>query len=173
MEKTLVNRVANSGLITINLENFYPQNTIKELDIKQFLFHELLLKEKDFRAAMKEWEWSQYEGAHLCVFCSNDAIIPTWAYMLIATYTQNVSATIFLGTQVDFLNHHYTNTIASLEVEAYENERIIIKGCSNKPVPPGAYMMLTHKLKPVARSIMFGEPCSTVPIYKKPRVKKS
>lgn len=172
MEKTLVNRVANSGLVTINLENFYPTKSIKELDIKQFLFHELLLKEKDYRASMKEWDWSQYQDTHLCVYCSNDAIIPTWAYMLIATYAEGVAESIFLGTQEAFLNHHYANTISEISADDYTNERIIIKGCSNKPVPPGAYMMLTEKLKPVARKIMFGEPCSTVPIYKKPREKK-
>ena len=172
MENKLVNRVANSGIITLNLEDYFPEKAIAELDIKEFLFHELILKEKDFRTSMKELDWTQYQDSHLCVYCSNDAIIPTWAYMLIASHAQEFAASVFTGTKHQFLNHFYMNQIENINVDKYANERIVIKGCSNKPVPPGAYMALTYKLKPHAKKIMFGEPCSTVPIYKKSIVKK-
>lgn len=172
MEKVLVNRVANSNLITINLENFFPKEQIVSFDIKDFLFQGLILKEKDFRMALKEYDWIQFSDAILCIHCSNDAIIPTWAYMLIATYTEGIAHRIFQGTEQEFLNHYYHQLISSMAPSSYEDERIVIKGCSDKPVPAGAYMSLTALLKPVARSIMYGEPCSTVPIYKKPRAKK-
>ena len=172
MEKALVNKVANSNLITINLENYFPNEPIVAFDIKDFLFHGLILKEKDFRQALKEYDWNAYKGSILCVYCSTDAIIPTWAYMLVATYAQDLARKVFQGTKEEYLNHYYHQVIGELDANDYEDERIVIKGCSDKPVPAGAYMALTALLKPVARSIMYGEPCSTVPIYKKPRIKK-
>ena len=170
MEKVLVNKVANSSLITINLENYFPENPIASFDIKDFLFHGLILKEKDFRTALKELDWSQYDNVHLCVHCSTDAIIPTWAYMLVATYSEKASS-IYQGNEREFLNHYYSHILNTMDLSSFENEKIVIKGCSDKPVPPGAYAILTSLLKPLAKSIMYGEPCSTVPIYKQKRKK--
>ncbi len=168
MDAPLVNRIAQSGLITLNLEDYYPQHDIAKLDIKDYLFHELILKEKDFRLALKEHDWSQYEGKVLCVYCSTDAIIPVWAFMLVSTYAGPVSAEVYVGNQEEYLKHHYYKTLSDLEPDQYQDARIVIKGCSNRPVPPAAYAYLTEQLKPVAKSIMYGEPCSTVPIYKRP-----
>lgn len=169
MEEVLVNRVASSGLITINLEDFYPEGEIVAFDLKPYLFMELILKEKDFREAMKAHDWSQYEGKNIAVFCSNDAIIPVWAYMLVAIHASPFANEIFQGTTDEFLKVHYEQVIKNLNVEEYVNERIVIKGCSNKPVPAAAYLALTKRLKSSVQSIMYGEPCSTVPIYKKPK----
>ena len=168
----LVNRVANSGLITLNLEDYYPKQEIASFDLKGFLFMEMILKEKDFRAALKEHDWTQYEGKILTVFCSADAIIPVWAYMLVATYAEPYATDIFQGTQDEYLKALYRNVLKDMDFSQYEAKRIVIKGCSNKPVPPAAYLALTTKLRPFAQSIMYGEPCSTVPIFKRPRVVK-
>ncbi len=168
----LVNRVANSGLITLNLEDYYPKQEIASFDLKGFLFMEMILKEKDFRVALKEHDWTQYEGKILTVFCSADAIIPVWAYMLVATYAEPYATDIFQGTQDEYLKALYRNVLKDMDFSQYEAKRIVIKGCSNKPVPPAAYLALTTKLRPFAQSIMYGEPCSTVPIFKRPRVVK-
>jgi hypothetical protein len=166
----LVNRVAQSGLITIKLEEFFPQKeAIALFDLKDYLFLEMILKEKDFRAAMKAHDWTQYEGKHLLVFCSIDAIIPMWAYMLIAVYAEPFAASIFQGTESEFLKVHYEKAIAALEIDDYKDQRLVIKGCSDQPVPAAAYVALTCRLRPIAKSIMYGEPCSTVPIYKAPK----
>lgn len=168
--KPIVNRVASSGLITLNLEKYYPQAAIVPFDVKEYLFMEMILKEKDFRAALKAHDWTQYEGKILTVFCSADAIIPVWAYMLVATYAEPIAADVFQGTQEEYLKVHYREVLNSLNYEEYTDQRIVIKGCSNKPVPPAAYAALTKNLRPYVKSIMYGEPCSTVPIYKKPKV---
>lgn len=170
--KPLVNRVANSGLITINLEDFFPKEKVVVFDLKDYLFKELILKEKDFRTALKEHDWSQYEDLNLMVLCSTDAIIPVWAYMLVTAYAEPFAKEIFQGTTDVFYKIAYENALRNFDASQYEGQRIIIKGCSNKPVPPAAYVMLTKKLRPFAQSIMYGEPCSTVPIFKRPRVLK-
>ncbi|NJN76987.1 MAG: DUF2480 family protein [Saprospiraceae bacterium] len=168
-DKPLVNRVASSGLVTINLENYFPQTAIKTFDLKDYLFMELILKEKDFRAALAEHDWTQYEGKALCIFCSNDSIIPTWAFMLVATYAAPYAADIVQADEKTYLTLAYHKALEAINPEDYEGKRIVIKGCSGKPVPVSAYVELTRKLQPVVKSIMFGEPCSTVPIYKKPK----
>lgn len=165
----LINRVANSGLITLNLEHDFPIAEFVEFDIKEYLFHGLILKEKDFRTALKAYDWSTLEGKHLCVICTADAIIPQWAYMLIAAYATPVSASIFYGSQEDFLKSYYKKLIEERDYQSYDGKRIVIKGCSAKPVPEAAYMYLTSALQPYAQSIMYGEPCSTVPVFKRPR----
>ena len=167
--KPLVNRVANSGLKVFNLEDHFPTMPIAELDIKQYLFKELILKEKDFRNELKEKDWSEYKGKIVVVFNSNDAIIPIWAYMIISSYLTGEAHYIFQGTKEEYLKHYYQQLIDGLDASDYQEDRVVIKGCSNKPVPPSAYAALTSKLKPYAQSIMFGEPCSTVPITKRPR----
>ena len=167
METPLVNRVANSGIITLNLEDHFPDNEIVVFDIKDYLFKELILKEKDFRAAIREYDWSEIQNKILLVHCSNDSIIPVWAYMLVGSAATPFAAEVFQGTQSEFLKAHYNKVIDKLAIDDFENQRIVIKGCSNKPVPPSAYTDLTSKLLPTVRSIMYGEPCSTVPIYKR------
>lgn len=131
---------------------------------------EMVLKEKDFRAAMKAHDWEQYAGKTLLVYCSADAIIPVWAYMLVAANAGPFASNVYQGDQTDFLRGHYQNVIAEFDLAEYSDKRIVVKGCSEKPVPASAYLAVTEKLRPVAKSIMYGEPCSTVPVYKKPRI---
>ena len=168
-EKPLVNRVAKSPLITLNLEKDYPASPIVELDLTEFLFKGLILKEKDFREQVGDFDWSQYNGHVICVICSADAIIPTWAYMLIASEAQEHVKEVFWGDKEEYLRHHYRTVLRSRDWSEYEDKLIVLKGCSDKPVPAAAYLELTQLLRPYAKSIMFGEPCSTVPIYKKPK----
>jgi hypothetical protein len=170
MDKPLVNRVATSGLITINLEDFFPAEEVVVFDLKDYLYMELILKENDFRAALKEHDWTQYEGKNLVVYCSTDAIIPVWAYMLVAAYAEPFANHIFQGDEDTFYKVVFNEAINKIDGAEYDQKRIVIKGCSNKPVPPSAYVGLTQKLRPFAQSIMYGEPCSTVPIFKRPRV---
>lgn len=168
-KKPLVNRVANSSLITINLEDYYPNHPIHSFDIKDYLFRELLLREKDFRSALKEHDWSQYQEGFLAVYCSNDAIVPIWAYMLVASMAQPFATHVYQGTPEEVLRTLYRESLAKLSFEQYQDQRVVIKGCSEKPVPTSAYLDLAARLRPLAQSIMFGEPCSTVPIFKRPR----
>jgi len=167
--KPLVNRVANSGLITLNLEDHFPKGAIIHFDLKDYLFMELMLKEKDFRIALKEHDWTQYKEKNVLVYCSTDAIIPVWAYMLVTAYVEPFAITVFQGKEEEFYKMSFQNALNEIDGAAYEDKRIVIKGCSEKPVPPSAYVELTKKLRPYAKSIMYGEPCSTVPIYKKPK----
>jgi hypothetical protein len=168
----LVNRVANSGLITINLEDFFPGEEVVIFDLKDYLYMELILKEKDFRAALKEHDWSQYDNKNLVVYCSTDAIIPVWAFMLVTAYAEPHAKRIFQGDVENFYKVYFNEALNQIDASTYEQKRIVVKGCSDKPVPPSAYVELTRKLRPYAQSIMYGEPCSTVPIFKRPRVKK-
>jgi hypothetical protein len=163
----IVNRVAQSSLITIKLEEFFPQEELVHFDLKDFLFKELILKEKDFRAALKEHDWEQYTGKVLLAYCSTDAIIPVWAYMLVAAYAAPIAKEVFQGTAEVYYQVHFDRAVAALDMEQYTDQRIVVKGCSDHPVPPSAYLDLTSRLRPVAKSIMYGEPCSTVPVYKK------
>ncbi len=167
--KPLVNRVAASGLITINLEDFFPTEEVVIFDIKDYLYMELMLKEKDFRATLKAHNWKQYEGKHLLVYCSTDAIVPVWAFMLVTAYATPYATSIFNGEATSFYQQAFYNALANFDGAQYEAKRIVIKGCSNKPVPVSAYVELTRLLQPYAQSIMYGEPCSTVPIFKRPR----
>ncbi len=168
--KPLINRVANSALITINLENYYPDElSFLEIDMKEFLFKELILKEKEFRAALKEMDWTQFQDKSVLLFCSTDAIIPVWAYMLFSAHLAPYAAAVYFGKKEAFLEEHYNRTLAQEDMSVYEGKRIVIKGCSDKDVPASAYVTLTKALQPFAQSIMYGEPCSTVPIFKRPR----
>ncbi len=167
-DKPLVNRVANSKLKLINLEEHYPGDAVS-FDLKDHLFMELILKEKDFRAALKELDWSSYEGRLVAVHCSADAIIPSWAYMLVSSYLEPVAKAHYLCSPDQVMTLYYTDVLVKEDWSSYEGERVVIKGCSNKPVPVSAYLELTKQLRPYAQSIMFGEPCSTVPVFKRPR----
>lgn len=168
-DQPIVNRVAQSGLITINLETYYPTETLVGIDLKDYLFKGLLLREKDFREALKAHDWAQYEGCYLHVYCSNDAIIPVWAYQLIAVLAAPHALDIFKGSEEEVLAQIYRKTLSAIDYSQYQDERVIVKGCSQKPVPVAAYMELTRRLQPFAKSIMYGEACSTVPLFKKKR----
>lgn len=167
MDKPLVNRVAQSSLITINLEDFFPKDEILVFDMKNFLFRELILREKDFREAMSNYDWSQYNNKNLAIFCSTDAIIPTWAYQLVTVNAAPYAKMIVHGSIDQLISEIYYRELSKLNPEKYRDQKIVIKGCSDKPVPVSAYVELTRILQPIAQSIMFGEPCSTVPIFKK------
>ena len=169
LAQPLVNRVANSVLSTIDLEELYPTGEIVPFDLKGYLFMELILKEKDFREALKAMNWAQYRGKNLAVFCSADAIIPLWAYMLVATHATPFVQDIALCEPAEFAEKAFLKKLAALDIHEFEGKRIVVKGCSDKPVPASAYLEITRRLQPVAMSIMFGEPCSTVPVYKKAR----
>lgn len=166
-DKPLVNRVAKSGIITLNLENYYPQEEILVFDIKDHLFKGLILREKDFRAVVAEHDWSQYTDKNLAIYCSTDAIVPIWAYQLATIHAAPFAKAIVHGDEKNFVVAHYNKTLASLDLEEYRDQRIVIKGCSDKPVPISAYTELARLLTPVAKKIMYGEPCSMVPLYKK------
>lgn len=165
----IVNKVAQSGLITIDLEEHYPEGKRLLFDIKPYLFQELILKEKDFRDFVKEEDWSKYKDAYVAVTCSNDAIVPTWAYMLLALALKPYAKRVVFGDLSVLETLLYDEIIQKMDLAAYTDARIVIKGCSHKPVPISAYVTLTEKLKGYAKSIMFGEPCSTVPLYKQPK----
>ncbi|MEO7445821.1 MAG: DUF2480 family protein [Ferruginibacter sp.] len=165
----MVNKVADSGIITLDLEKFLPvEENFKVFDMKDYLFMELILKEKDFRAALKVLDTAPYQDKTIILTCSTDAIIPVWAYMLVASLLQPVAKQVFFGTAGEATQKLLLQKIENLEVGAYEGQRVVIKGCGEKDIPASAYVAITEKLRPVARSIMYGEPCSTVPVYKKP-----
>lgn len=172
-DKPLVNKIAASGLITLNLEDFLPKVSFVELDLKGYLFHGLILKEKDFRTALKELDWSQFDQKTLLVYCSTDAIIPMWAYMLVAAYATPFAADIFQGSKEEYLKFSLNQGLDQIDYSQYEGQRLVIKGCGDEPVPAAAYLEITRRLQPIAQSIMYGEPCSTVPIYKRKKVKLS
>ncbi len=163
----IVNKVAQSGLVTIDLESFFDASERRQIDIKEWLFMGLMLKEKEFRESIKQHDWSQYQDALVSVFCSTDAIVPTWAYMLIANKLSGVAKSVFFGTPDDLEVMLFVKAIETIDIEAFRDQRVVVKGCSKHPVPVNAYVQLTEKLTPVVKSIMYGEPCSTVPIYKR------
>lgn len=166
------NKVAASGLITLDLEQFLPdKNLIAAFDLKSFLFRELILREKDYRNALKTFDWSIYQGKNTAVFCSVDAIIPVWAYMLAASYLQPVAASVYMGTAEELEKQYVLSAISEFNIQPFMKERVIIKGCGDRPVPEAAYLAITAKLMPVVRSVMYGEACSTVPVYKAPAAK--
>lgn len=166
--ETIVNKVAESGIITLDLAGYLPPaDSIAAFDLKPFLFREMILREKDYRASLPEHDWSQYEGKHVAVHSSVDAIIPVWAYMLAASYLQPLAATVYFGGAEALRDHLISENIARIPADEYRDKRIVLKGCGDTPVPEQAYLRATAHLRPVAKSIMYGEPCSTVPIYKK------
>jgi hypothetical protein len=166
MEEAIVNRVAKSGIVSIDLEEYFPREEIVEFDIKDWLFHELILKEQDFRTKLEEHDWSTYTDKHVLLICSTDAIIPVWAYMLLSMKLKPFAKSITQGDRKIFLQQYYHDFIQNMAPEEYKDRRLVIKGCSDKDVPISAYSEITARLLPVAKSIMYGEPCSTVPVYK-------
>ncbi len=169
MSEEIVNRVANSGLITLDLEEYYHPGERIYFDLKDLLFQGLILKEKDFRAFVKEHDWSQYKDKNVAITCSTDAIIPTWAYMLIAVQLEPYAHLSVSGTLENLEQALFQQALEKINPEDYKGSRIVVKGCSNLPVPTYAYTEIVRLLRPYAASIMYGEPCSTVPLYKKPK----
>jgi hypothetical protein len=163
----IVNRVDESGLITFNLEDYFPKTDIIVFDLKPFLFQELILREKDYRKQLTELDWSIYQKKTVCVLCSADAIIPVWAYMLAATYLQPLANNVFWGTEANYIQTEMNKNLDAIDYTQFANQRIVVKGCGDKPVPDGVYLHITTLMLPQAKSIMYGEPCSTVPLYKK------
>ena len=162
-----MNKVAESGLVTIDLEEYYPKGAIKIFDLKDYLFMGMILKEKDFRTALQNIEWNSYAGAFVGVTCSADAIIPAWAYMLVASYLQPVAKEVVFGDEKTLVNTVFIKRISGIDAESYVDKRVIIKGCGDVQVPETAYLEITNKLRPFVKSIMYGEACSNVPVYKR------
>ncbi len=167
MSEVFVNKVANSGLITLDLETFLPVGETTTFDLKDHLFMGLILKEKDFREALKNLDWSIYRDKNVAIICSVDAIIPMWAYMLVASYLQPVAKDVFAGNEAEMQKHLFLKNMAAINPAEYLDQRVVVKGCGDIPIDNFAYTEITKILTPVAKSIMYGEPCSTVPIYKK------
>ena len=168
--ETLINKVAQSGLITFNLEDYYDKNERLIFDIKDCLFMGLILREKDFREFIKAHDWSQYSDKNVAITCSEDAIVPTWAYMLLAIQLEPYAHMVVFGSLTDLETKLYEVALSKINFQEYEGTRVVVKGCSKVAVPTSVYVEVTRRLRPYAQSIMFGEPCSTVPLYKKPKV---
>jgi len=167
MSEAIVNKVAESGLVNIDLENFYPRQEVVLFDLKDYLFMGFILKEKDFREALKKEDWEKFRNKYVAVTCTADAIIPIWAYMLVVSYVQPVAADIIQGDEKELHRYLFIKNIEALNSEEYIDKRVVIKGCGDLPIGEFAYTEITKKLRPVAKSIMYGEACSTVPVFKK------
>ena len=170
MSEVFINKVSESGIVTIDLETYFPKEQIMVFDIRQYLFMELILKEKDFRQALKELDTEPYKNKITAITCSADAIIPMWAYMLIASELQPVAKIVILGNEEEARKKILIKNIQQINIEEFIDKRIVIKGCGETAIPEEAYLEITNLLRPVAKSIMFGEPCSTVPVYKKAKL---
>jgi len=170
-ESSIVNKVANSALISFDLEEYYPQGERVLYDIKENLFQGLVLREKDFREFLSSNDWSQYQDKYVAIHCSVDAIVPTWAYMLLVSKLVPYAKKVVFGGIADLESFLFQEALSKLDIESFRDAKIVIKGCSKVAVPEYAYVEIVSMLQPVASSIMYGEPCSTVPIYKKPKKK--
>lgn len=167
MAEDIINRVANSSLVVVDLEELYPKGQRIMIDIKDWLWEGLVLREKEFRDYVSTHDWSQYQNHFVALTCSSDAIIPAWAYMLLTMYLEPFAKHIIIGDLEQLEATIYQDIISNLDLETYKDKPLIIKGCSHKPVPANAYILLSKKLKPVAKSIMYGEACSSVPLFKR------
>jgi len=169
MSEVFVNKVAESGLITIDLADYLPNEDFRVFDLKEHLFMGLILKEKDFREALKNLDLEPFRDKWVAITCTADAIIPMWANMLVAAQLQPVAREVIFATEKELVNHIISAKIAMMDAQPFQDQRIVVKGCGDQPIPESAYVAITNKLRPFAKSIMYGEPCSTVPIYKKPK----
>lgn len=167
MDGVIANKVSESGLVTINLEDFYPKEEVAVFDMKDYLFMGLILKEKDFREAMKNLDTTPFTGKNVALTCSADAVIPMWAYMLAVSNLQPVANEIIFGSKEVLLQTLLLKNLSKINPREYADKRVVIKGCGELPISESAYVAATNLLRPVVKSIMYGEPCSTVPIYKK------
>ena len=163
----IINRVASSSIITINLEEIYPREERVVFDLKPFLFQELMLREKDFRSALKDINWAVYKDKWVAITCTADAIIPNWAFMLVATYLNSIALGFAIGELKELEVMIVEECIKKLEVESFTDRPVVVKGCSDFPIPLYAYGKIVSLIQSRAKSIMYGEPCSTVPLYKK------
>ncbi len=167
MDDIIINKVAESGLISFDLEEYYPKGDIATFDLKDYLFMGLILKEKDFRAALLTTDWTLYQDKYVAITCTADAIIPMWANMLAASYLQPIAKDVVFGNEKQLITIILTKKLAAINGADYTDKRVVVKGCGDISIPESAYVEITNKLRPFAKSIMYGEPCSTVPIYKK------
>lgn len=173
MAEEIINRVAASPLVTIDLEDYYHKGERVVYDLAQNLFQGMVLREKDLREFVKDHDWSQYQGKNVALTCSEEAIVPTWAYMLIVTKLEGIANTAVLGSLDTLEFALYKEALEKINPEDFRDKPVVIKGCGKLPVPDSAYVELTRLLKPYVKSIMYGEPCSTVPLYKKHKAAKS
>lgn len=167
MSEPFINKVAESGLITLDMEKWYPRDETAVFDMKDYLFMGMILKEKDFRDALKNIDWEPYRDKNVAVTCSADAIIPVWAYMLVATYLQPFAKEIVMGDEKELHKTIFLKNLSAIDIKEYTDKKVVIKGCGETPIADYVYMEITKLLRPVVKSIMYGEPCSTVPVYKK------
>lgn len=167
MNDPIINKVADSGLITLDPANYYPKDATALFDLKDFLFMGLILKEKDFREQLKNYDWEQFRDKYTAVYCSADAIIPVWAYMLVASYLEPIAKDVIMGDEKELHRHLFLKNIAAINLEELTDKRIVIKGCGDTPIGDFVYLEITKLLRPIAKSIMYGEACSTVPVYKR------
>ena len=166
--ETIANRVAESGIITLDLAKYLPADSeLASFDLTPFLFMEMILKEKDYRASLQTHDWSQYQDKHVALFCSADAIVPIWGYMLAASYLQGIAKDVFFGTAAEMRKDILLKNIDRIDPAEYDDKRVVIKGCGDIEIPDAGYIAITSHLRPAVKSIMYGEPCSTVPVYKK------
>jgi hypothetical protein len=167
MEEEIINRVAISKLVVVDLEDYYPTGKRTVFDIKDWLFEELVLREKDFREQVKQHDWSQYQDDFVALTCTSDAIVPAWAFMLLTMQLQPYAKIVVIGSLEQLETSLYQDIIQNIDIDPFKDRPLIIKGCAHKPVPANAYIMLSQKLRPIAQSIMYGEACSSVPLYKR------
>ncbi len=166
MRDEIVNRVSNSALITIDLADYAPSQSIAVLDVKDFLFQEIILKEKEFRTNLKEFDFSVYQGKIVAINCSSDAIVPMWAFMLVTSYLKGIASKIHFGTKEDVFQQIFTANIDAIDSTEFESKKVIVKGCGQVPLSASLYMAITKKLQDTVSSLMFGEACSAVPVLK-------
>ena len=163
----IINKVAQSGLLTLDLEDYYPKEEIVVFDLKPLLFMEMILKEKDFRAALQTIDWAQYQDKVLAVTCTVDTIIPAWAYMLVAAHAEPFINDIFLGDRETALRELFLAKLRAIDITGFTDQRVVVKGCGDRGVGGFAYLEIARRLRPVVKSILYGEACSNVPIFKK------
>lgn len=167
MNEPIINKVAESGLVTLDLETYFPKGETAVFDLKDHLFMGMILKEKDFREALKKLDWSIYQDKNVAVTCSQDAVIPVWAWMLVVSYLQPVAKEVVMGDEKELHKRVYLKNLAMIDTKEFEDKKVVIKGCGETPIDDFVYMEITKLLRPVVKSIMYGEPCSTVPVFKK------
>lgn len=167
MTDPIINKVAESGLVTLDLEKYYPRTESAVFDLKDHLFMGLILKEKEFREALRKHNWEVYQNKNVAIFCSADAVIPVWAYMLVISYLQPIANDIVMGDEKELHRQLFLKNLSAIDGSDFQDKRVVIKGCGETPIGDFAYAEATRLLLPHAKSIMYGEPCSTVPIYKR------
>ena len=163
----IVNKVANSKLMVFDLEDFFPKEEVCSLDIAQFLFEGFILKEKEFRDQLKNFNWDQFDNTYVAIYCSTDAILPAWTFALVASYLSSSTIASIQGSKKEMIVSIYLKKLDTIDFSIYNNLPVILKGCSKKEVPQEIYVLATQKLIPFAKSIMFGEACSAVPLFKR------